>query len=165
MKYNTERIITSINCIIAWIALVLVFINKFTDNDILTGFIYGLDTMIILMSVVLFIIINHNFKIEMRQFNKEMGYREDFDLVHRLHLITIIDGYKVSTIDLGRDHSMGMGEPLYYETIVFPSDENDETFDLCSARYSTKKEAKKGHKRVVKYIKEKLKEERMMTYQ
>lgn len=161
MKYNTERIIARINCIIGWIGLALVFVNFFTDNprveNILTGFIYGLDTMIILMSVVLFIIINHNFKIEIRQFNKEMGYREDFDLMHRFHLIKRVGDYEVSTVDLGLDHSFGVGEPLYYETMIFKRKESEENpFKYYQERYATKKEAKKGHKKAIKYVKKEI---------
>lgn len=47
------------------------------------------------------------------------------------------NGYHVSTVFLGLDHSFGEGPPLLFETMVFPSHDMN--------RYSTWDEAKEGH--------------------
>jgi len=52
------------------------------------------------------------------------------------------DGIDVSTVFLGIDHRFGgEGGPLLFETMVFGGDNDGDT-----ARYSTWKEAKAGHK-------------------
>lgn len=83
------------------------------------------------------------------------GFREDFDWNTRLDLKTKVNGYLVSTVDLGLDHNFGVGEPLYYETMVFELDEDEyiKTFeDLYMERYATEEQAKEGHKRIVEMI-------------
>ncbi len=80
------------------------------------------------------------------------GFRKGFDWETRLDLKTRVNGYLVSTVDLGLDHSFGVGEPLYYETMVFELDENGEikTFeDLYMERYATEEQAREGHERIV----------------
>ena len=48
----------------------------------------------------------------------EYGFRKDFDWENRFDLKTKVkyNGkiYTVSTVDLGLDHSFGIGKPLYY---------------------------------------------------
>jgi hypothetical protein len=52
------------------------------------------------------------------------------------------NGYRVSTVFLGLDHSFGDGPPLWFETMVFPVDSYTEE-DM--ERYSTWDEAEAGH--------------------
>lgn len=70
-----------------------------------------------------------------------------FERKNRTIAFNEIDGVRVSTVFLGIDHSYGDGEPLLFETMVFGGDHDG----FCD-RYSTKKEAVKGHKRVVKIV-------------
>jgi hypothetical protein len=57
------------------------------------------------------------------------------------------DGKWISTIFLGLDHSFGDGEPLLFETMVFPKE--GEWSELDVQRYSTYEEAEKGHQELV----------------
>ena len=57
------------------------------------------------------------------------------------------NGKWVSTVWLGLDHNFGEGEPLFFETMVFPSKGN--YLDLDAERYSTLKESEKGHQKLV----------------
>jgi len=52
----------------------------------------------------------------------------------------------VSTVWLGSDHQFGEGEPLIFETMVFPKEDWGE---LDVRRYTTEEEAIKGHKEMV----------------
>ena len=52
----------------------------------------------------------------------------------------------VSTVWLGSDHQFGEGEPLVFETMVFPKGDWGE---LDVRRYTTEEEAIKGHKEMV----------------
>lgn len=54
----------------------------------------------------------------------------------------------VSTVWLGLDHNFGDGEPIIFETMVFP--EEGIYSDLDSNRYSTHEEAVKGHDKMVR---------------
>ena len=65
----------------------------------------------------------------------------------RIGLDELSNGYRVSTVWLGLDHSFGGGKPLIFETMVFKGKGNS---DLDMERYSTLEEAVKGHKRIVK---------------
>jgi hypothetical protein len=56
--------------------------------------------------------------------------------------------YFVSTIWLGLNHRFNEGNPLIFESLVFPAKGNWSKLD-CE-RYSTLAEAKKGHKKLVK---------------
>ena len=78
------------------------------------------------------------------------GFREDFNWETK----TEINGYVVSTVDLGLDHSFGIGAPLYYETMIFKKDGNNIDFhDLYCKRYSTEDEAREGHQKAIEYVK------------
>jgi hypothetical protein len=56
-----------------------------------------------------------------------------------------IAGVRVSTVWLGLDHSWGLsGPPLIFETMVFGG-----KFDEWAWRYSTEREAREGHARIV----------------
>lgn len=90
------------------------------------------------------------------------GFREDFDWNTRLDLKTKVNGYLVSTVDLGLDHSFGMGEPLYYETMIFlkdnvfkfPLEEREENiFEYYQERYTTEEQARAGHQKAIDYVK------------
>lgn len=95
---------------------------------------------------------------------KRCGFREDYDPDNRFDLKTKVEYkgkvYEVSTIDLGLDHSFGMGEPLYYETMIFLIDNkknifekaNENEFGWFQKRYSTEKQARIGHKAVVRLL-------------
>ena len=80
--------------------------------------------------------------------------------------------YDISTIFLGLDHSFGLGEPLFFETMVFEKKlstskalskpiklkafKYHKSLDDYTRRYSTKEEALKGHREIIKEV-EKLK--------
>ena len=57
---------------------------------------------------------------------------------------TLANGKWVSTVWLGLDHNFSGGEPLIFETMVFPKKGNNGELDM--ERYSTEEEAIKGHK-------------------
>lgn len=54
----------------------------------------------------------------------------------------------VSTVFLGIDHSFGQGPPLLFETMIFGG-KHDQYMD----RYSTYKEAERGHKKAIALVK------------
>jgi hypothetical protein len=63
---------------------------------------------------------------------------------------TLDNGKWVSTVWLGLDHQFGDGQPLIFETMVFSS-KDDFSEERCK-RYSTLKEAIKGHKNIINEI-------------
>ena len=88
------------------------------------------------------------------------GFRKDFDPDNRFHLLTTVKyngkKFKVSTVDLGLDHSFGFGPPLYYETMIFNDYQyykEENPFEWFQERYTTKKEAIAKHKEIVKAFK------------
>ena len=86
-----------------------------------------------------------------------LGFREDFDWGTRFDLKTNVGEYQVSTVDLGLDHSFGIGKPLYYETMIFKIKNNKIDFDNSldyQVRYSTEEEAREGHKKAIEYVKQ-----------
>lgn len=87
------------------------------------------------------------------------GYRKDFDWDTRFDLKTEVGNYIVSTVDLGIDMSWGIGKRLYYETMIFDKSGMVDAFDGYQVRYSTQKEARKGHREAVKMVKEAIKSE------
>lgn len=60
---------------------------------------------------------------------------------------TLSNGFRVSTVWLGIDHSFGSGRPLIFETMVFPTETLEEQ---DTNRYSTLEEAIKGHEAMTK---------------
>jgi len=58
------------------------------------------------------------------------------------------NGLYVSTVWVGIDYSLVGGEPLIFETMVFPN--KGDWLDLDMERYSTEKEALAGHREMVK---------------
>lgn len=66
-----------------------------------------------------------------------------------------INGYRISTVWLGLNH--GWGDCLQiFETMIFEDTENgDCAFDTYQERYSTLEEAREGHQRACKFVREK----------
>lgn len=81
------------------------------------------------------------------------GFRDDFDWNNRFDLKTKVGKYTVSTVDLGIDHSFGIGKPLYYETMIFKNIDGDVHSLDYQVRYSTEEEARIGHQKAIEYIK------------
>ena len=81
--------------------------------------------------------------------------REDFNekekIVKRDKVTFKSDKYFVSTVDLGVNHQFGAGPPLWYETMIFKMDEEDniDWTEMYCNRYTTKEEAKEGHEKVM----------------
>ena len=91
---------------------------------------------------------------------EQFGFRKGFSWENRMVLHSKVGKYIVSTVDLGLDHSFGIGEPLYYETMIFNwEDETENPFSDYQERYSTEEEAKKGHEEAIEYVKNKLERE------
>jgi hypothetical protein len=65
---------------------------------------------------------------------------------------TEIGGCLVSTIWMGMDLSDGSGLPLIFETMVF--DKDLKTVDDLTARYTTKAQARAGHRLIVEKLTE-----------
>lgn len=90
---------------------------------------------------------------------EKVGFRKGFTWENRFDLKTKIGKYTISTVDLGLDHSFGIGEPLYYETMIFNwEDEEENIFDFYQERYTTEEEARAGHEKAIDYVKNKLEE-------
>lgn len=83
-----------------------------------------------------------------------LGFRPDFNWETRFNLKTELNGYLVSTVDLGIDHNFLGDKPLYYETMIFNHNSDEEVGYQC--RYSTEEEARQGHLDAIQYVKEKL---------
>ena len=81
------------------------------------------------------------------------GFREDYNYDNRVVKQEYVtfggNEYFVSTVDLGLDHRFGEGEPLYYETMIFPKGEWD---DLYCNRYTDRETALEEHEKLVKDI-------------
>ena len=74
---------------------------------------------------------------------EEIGYK-------RVGMDITTYGYRVSTVWLGLDHNYSRGKPLIFETMVFHDKKGKLGHDYNMERYSTLKEAKEGHKKMVK---------------
>ena len=59
------------------------------------------------------------------------------------------DGRRVSTVFLGLDHSYWGGPPLLFETMVFSKNSYSDEYML---RYTTWKQAKRGHEQVMEEL-------------
>lgn len=78
---------------------------------------------------------------------KEWAEKFD-DLEYRRVALTVLpNGYRISTVWLGRNHAVEEGPPLIFETMVF---EGDSWQDEECERYVTLEEAQAGHEAVVK---------------
>ncbi len=66
----------------------------------------------------------------------------------RIEKTTLSNGKWISTVWLGLNHNYGRGKPLIFETMVFLNKEDFGEIDM--ERYSTLKEAQRGHKRMIK---------------
>ena len=162
--YDFEGLHTKKGLYISIALLVLCIINVFIKSKFLYGMFYGTTIYLWIDLILNWVVGDHNFKINMNLLKDESklimqrcGYREDFDWETRFDLKTQVGDYKVSTVDLGIDHNLGIGKSLYYETMIF-SDNKDNPFDSYQERYATEKEARKGHKKAIAYVEQKLKE-------
>lgn len=85
---------------------------------------------------------------------EKYGFRKGFSFENRFDLKTEVNGYLVSTVDLGINYNFGEGKPLYYETMIFKKDGEDIDYrDLYCERYSTEEEAKIGHNKAIEFAK------------
>lgn len=159
-RYDELEIRCTVRTLILFATVILSFMNCWLSSELIRGIVLGIDIAIIIIVVAESLVTEHNFKITKKEFNREFGYREDFDFMNRFHLRTIVkyEGkkYLVSTVDLGLNHNfLKEGKPIYYETMVFLIDKDkkqpEESF--MQARYSTEKQAKKGHKFMVRLVK------------
>lgn len=57
----------------------------------------------------------------------------------------------ISTVFLGFDHSLGTGDPILFETMIFGG-----RYDLYQRRYSTYEKAEEGHQAAVEMVKKSL---------
>jgi hypothetical protein len=62
-----------------------------------------------------------------------------------------VNGLLVSTVWLGMNHNFGEGEPLIYETMVFPEGSWEEMY---MERYTTREQAIAGHEVALEWTKE-----------
>lgn len=96
----------------------------------------------------------------------EYGFRKDFDWDTRFDLKTEVGKYTISTVDLGLDHNIFGEKPLYYETMIFLTENFGKSFDELKPnafedyqeRYSTEEEAREGHKNAVEIVKKYIEE-------
>lgn len=71
--------------------------------------------------------------------------------------LTQVGPYMVSTVWLGLDHSFGAGDPLIFETMVFPAEgwadptERNPAFEFQD-RYASEQRAREGHAETVLLI-------------
>ena len=159
-RYDELEIRCTVRTLILFAAVILSFMNCWLSSELICGIVLGIDIAIVIIVVAELIVSEHNFKITKKELNRELGYREDFDFMNRFHLSTVVkyEGkkYLVSTIDLGLNHNfLEEGEPIYYETMVFLIDKDTKQSkgSFMQVRYSTKKQAKKGHKFMVRLVK------------
>ena len=91
---------------------------------------------------------------------EKVGFRKGFSFENRFDLKTRVGNYQVSTVDLGLDHSFGIGKPLYYETMIFKIENEKVNYeDLYCVRYTTEEEARAGHEIAIEYVKSEVEEE------
>lgn len=83
-------------------------------------------------------------------------FREGFNWETRFDLKTHVGDYLVSTVDLGINHSFNE-IPLYYETMIFKVIDGKTNFnDLYCDRYTTEEQARVGHEKAIKYVRNEL---------
>ncbi len=106
------------------------------------------------------------FNIDLKERLKRCGFREDFNWDTRFDLKTEVGKYIISTVDLGLDHNIFGPKPLYYETMIFLTENfrksfeerKENCFEYYQERYSTEDEARKGHKKAVEIVKKYIEE-------
>ena len=159
-RYDESKIRGIVKILILYVAVILCFMNFWLSSTFVIGIIWGMDIAIMIINFAELLVSEHNLKITKKEFNRELGCREDFDFMNRFQLKTIVKyqekKYLVSTVDLGINHNfMKEGKPIYYETMVFSIDKDTKQWgeSLMQARYSTEKQAKQGHKYIVRMIK------------
>ena len=159
-RYDESKARYIVKTLILYVAVILCFMNFWLSSTFVIGIILGMDIAIMIINFAELLVSEHNLKITIKEFNRELGCREDFDFMNRFQLKTMVKyqgrKYLVSTVDLGINHSfIKEEEPIYYETMVFPIDKDTKQWgeSLMQARYSTEKQAKQGHKYIVRMIK------------
>lgn len=158
-KYDELKAIKNTFMCLLLGAVVLSIANIFICDKTIVGFIYGIDIAAVVTLFVISRVEEHNFKVKMKEYNEKMNMREDFDITKRLYKQKRLKGCEILTTDLGvnlqKDEN---AKPLYFITIVV-SEEHKELNDI-RREYSTKEEAIKGHKEIIKLIRAELKEKK-----
>ena len=123
-------------------------------------FLVAIFCFLVSILVAMILLIYKNNKEVKKMDLEKYGFRKDFDYNNRFDLKSKVGKYTISTVDLGMNHQFIEDfPPLYYETMIFNwKDTEDNPFEFYQERYRTEKEAKEGHKKAIKYVKEKLKE-------
>jgi hypothetical protein len=70
-----------------------------------------------------------------------------------------VDKKFISTVFLGIDHSFNKNILHVFETMVFDESGDKPRMEIYCTRYATWKEAEKGHKKAVKWVKDGCKDE------
>ena len=92
-----------------------------------------------------------NDKLKVVDLMTQAKWFEDKKSPGRITEQTYIGKVLVSTVFLGIDHSFGGKVPILWETMIFES--KKKALQEYQVRYSSLKEAKKGHKYAVKFAK------------
>jgi hypothetical protein len=91
--------------------------------------------------------------ITFRQWSAIMEPMFDGQDVRRVALDEV-DGYRISTVWLGIDHSLGGPVPIIFETMIFDDTGEGREFDQWQDRYATEAQAIAGHDQVVAMVRE-----------
>lgn len=87
---------------------------------------------------------------------------EEFSRLHTPEYATVCrtesNGWLISTVWLGIDHSFGDSTPIIFETMIFRpgADDSPSLDEVYCSRYSTENEAMDGHVRAMKWLIEEL---------
>ncbi len=76
-----------------------------------------------------------------------LEWARSFETADRKVAFTEIGDIRISTVFLGLDHSYGDGPPLWFETMTFGGEHDNE-----QDRYTTLEEAMRGHDRMVAMV-------------
>ncbi len=77
--------------------------------------------------------------------------RKGFRKAKGLASTWIGQNYRVSTVFLALDHSVGMGDPVLFETMVFAKGKQKGN-DIAQVRYRTWQDAMRGHRDMVRKV-------------
>ena len=156
VKYDMLRAITDTLLLISLINVIIAFINIWLSSSTIRGIVYWINIVIIAVIICNYVVYKHNLNVrykELEDKSERLGYRKGFNFRNRWQLKSEVKykgkKYLVSTVDLGINHNFGAGEPLYYETMIFDSNRNEEYME----RYSTLEEAMARHKEILKKFK------------
>lgn len=156
VKYDVLRAITDTLLLLSLINVILAFINIWLSSSTIRGIVWGINIVLIAISICNYVVYTHNLNVsykELEDSSERLGFRKGFNFRNRWQLKNEVKykgkKYLVSTVDLGINHNFGEGEPLYYETMIFDSNRNEEYME----RYSTQEEATARHKEILKKFK------------